>query len=385
MADDDHIRPPIMPVRGPIVEQSFQEQYQRPRRVQTDSVFESFRDISGSLGRDSSAQSERSVISSRRSALQNLFRPPYDILFSGSWEEVTVIFFRRYYCFAKSEAERSSMWLLVNVQNVQEFACQALNRDVWSNSSVKEIVKSNFVFWQVFHDSPDGIRMESYYHLTSYPAVFAVDPRTGELVESFRPSDPAAFCDQGEKLGSFLSSNPDFATRDNRIASAVGLDATKRISQHASDNNEDESMLQCSSNGVRKRPHADVDHLATSGSLLKKARKGDVDVDELLDKGNKLTTVDCDEWMKYLGAPDENSRQVSLLLRFPDGGRKRIEVADTTPLKAVFILASGLGYGQRDHMLTLFYPKREYLFEDADRTVRELNFNRQEVIHVERK
>ena len=40
-------------------------------------------------------------------------------------------------------------WLLVNVQNVQEFVCQALNRDVWSNSSAKAVIKEHFVFWQV--------------------------------------------------------------------------------------------------------------------------------------------------------------------------------------------------------------------------------------------
>lgn len=40
-------------------------------------------------------------------------------------------------------------WLMVNIQNVQEFACQALNRDIWSNSAVKALVKDNFVFWQV--------------------------------------------------------------------------------------------------------------------------------------------------------------------------------------------------------------------------------------------
>ena len=40
-------------------------------------------------------------------------------------------------------------WILVNVQNAQEFACQVLNRDVWSHIPIKQIIQSNFVFWQV--------------------------------------------------------------------------------------------------------------------------------------------------------------------------------------------------------------------------------------------
>ena len=40
-------------------------------------------------------------------------------------------------------------WLMINVQNVSEFTCQILNRDVWSNSVLKEIVRDNFIFLQV--------------------------------------------------------------------------------------------------------------------------------------------------------------------------------------------------------------------------------------------
>jgi len=38
---------------------------------------------------------------------------------------------------------------MVNIQNVQEFKCQVLNRDIWSNATVKALVKKHFIFWQV--------------------------------------------------------------------------------------------------------------------------------------------------------------------------------------------------------------------------------------------
>lgn len=60
---------------------------------------------------------------------------------------------------------------------------------------------------------------------------------------------------------------------------------------------------------------------------------GDLDVDEILDRGNRLTTVDSDEWLKHLGYPDGKGQTLSIVLKFPDGLRKRIDVEDTTTLK----------------------------------------------------
>jgi len=50
---------------------------------------------------------------------------------------------------AKVDGQHHSKWLLVNVQDVREFPCQQLNRDVWSNDAVRNIIKERFVLWQV--------------------------------------------------------------------------------------------------------------------------------------------------------------------------------------------------------------------------------------------
>lgn len=50
---------------------------------------------------------------------------------------------------AKADASSRGQWLMVNVQKTDEFACQALNRDVWNNSAVQELIRSNFILWQV--------------------------------------------------------------------------------------------------------------------------------------------------------------------------------------------------------------------------------------------
>lgn len=49
----------------------------------------------------------------------------------------------------RREAHSRSLWLLVNIQMSTEFLCQILNRDLWSNATVREIIQQNFLFWQV--------------------------------------------------------------------------------------------------------------------------------------------------------------------------------------------------------------------------------------------
>lgn len=51
---------------------------------------------------------------------------------------------------------------MINIQNVQDFACQCLNRDVWSNEAVKTIIREHFIFWQVCHVCPKvGVQLFS--------------------------------------------------------------------------------------------------------------------------------------------------------------------------------------------------------------------------------
>ena len=50
---------------------------------------------------------------------------------------------------AREAGTSQNKWLMVNIQNVQEFKCQVLNRDIWSNATVKTLVKKHFIFWQV--------------------------------------------------------------------------------------------------------------------------------------------------------------------------------------------------------------------------------------------
>lgn len=106
--------------------------------------------------------------SATASRLSELFRPPVDITFCGSFQAV------------RDFAKEQNRWLIVNVQDMSDFSCQVLNRDIWSSEQLRKIIKKYFVFWQVAIDNSDGHRFQVFYSITSYPYIGIIDPRTGE-------------------------------------------------------------------------------------------------------------------------------------------------------------------------------------------------------------
>ena len=75
--------------------------------------------------------------SKKRATLSELYRPPLELLFQGNFTE------------AKEAGAAINKWLLVNVQDATEFSSHILNRDVWHNSQVKNVVETSFLLWQV--------------------------------------------------------------------------------------------------------------------------------------------------------------------------------------------------------------------------------------------
>lgn len=49
-------------------------------------------------------------------------------------------------------AKLQKKWLLVNIQADGEFDCHRLNRDVWKDEMVQNIIACNCIFWQVSVD-----------------------------------------------------------------------------------------------------------------------------------------------------------------------------------------------------------------------------------------
>lgn len=102
------------------------------------------------------------------SRLSDLYRPPADISFCGSFQA------------ARDHAKEQNRWLIVNLQDNADFNCQVLNRDVWSNEKLRKVLRNFFVFWQVATDNAEGHRYQIFYSVEDFPYVGIIDPRTGE-------------------------------------------------------------------------------------------------------------------------------------------------------------------------------------------------------------
>ncbi|KAH6608499.1 hypothetical protein Trco_001845 [Trichoderma cornu-damae] len=121
--------------------------------------------------------------------LEDLFRPPYELMARLSWDE------------ARASGKEDKKWIMVNLQDMSDFNCQMLNRDIWKDRAVQELVKENFIFLQLDKDYPDAEEYITFYlpngtheNPDNYPHVSIVDPRTGEQVKvwSGKPFPTAA-------------------------------------------------------------------------------------------------------------------------------------------------------------------------------------------------
>ena len=90
---------------------------------------------------------------------------------------------------------------MVNLQDMNDFNCQALNRDIWKDDAVRDLVKNHFLFLQYDKDYPDAEEYITFYFTNqghenpdNYPHVSIIDPRTGEQVKvwSGRPFPSAS-------------------------------------------------------------------------------------------------------------------------------------------------------------------------------------------------
>jgi len=103
--------------------------------------------------------------------LQTMFSPPTHLMYTAGGFQG-----------ARSAAKDARRWLLVNIQSDAEFSSHALNRDVWRDDLVENLVREGFIFWQTYDVTPDGRTYAQRYDVHDYPHVGIIDPRTGRLL-----------------------------------------------------------------------------------------------------------------------------------------------------------------------------------------------------------
>lgn len=214
--NEDEFRDPIPQKMDKLVDHYYQPT-QRSYQKQTN-VFEAFRDFEKERGINQDKATEK------QKSLSELFKPPLDILTFGTFDEI------------KKMAEQKKYFVLVNIQDVQEFDCQKLNRDTWSNKDLKELIGENFVFWQVNSANPEGKWFTQIYPVFKFPYIAIIDPRTGQKLQ-----DMTGFIDAEEMaqyLVTFLSTN-SFSGQIDPPPSSSSSGASKKQKKY---NTEDEEL-----------------------------------------------------------------------------------------------------------------------------------------------
>lgn len=145
-----------------------------------------------------------------------MFRPPYDLMARVSWDE------------ARTLGKEDKKWILVNLQDMNDFNCQALNRDVWKDQAVRDLVSENFIFLQYDKDYPDAQEYVTFYfshgsheNPDNYPHVSIVDPRTGEQVKVWSGRPFPSAIDFHAELAEFLDRYSLAANSKNPVAKAT--------------------------------------------------------------------------------------------------------------------------------------------------------------------
>ncbi|XP_068686398.1 UBX domain-containing protein 7-like [Montipora foliosa] len=421
----DDVRAPIPQTRGILV-----EPYQAypTRRRQAKSVFDAFRDFQAEA-RQQEAGDSQSISRGKKKTLHDLFRPPIDLLHKGTFDT------------AKIDGQEHSRWLLVNVQDVREFPCQQLNRDVWSNEAVRNIIKEHFVLWQVYRDSNEGERFIQFYHVTSYPYLAVLDPRTGEKMIEWGFMDAQAFCEcatafvlehpslEGEtppakkrRSESIVDASEDSQLRAAIAASLACTTSTKQTNSSSEEDDEDFADLEFSDSD------SDVENPSpkknASKQIIKTEKKRDLNSERTSDtckneskqaqnehlKTNKSSTnknnckstsnsvekgnseahtnaVDSSTEEKVESSNDRSQEQAgpmcNIMVRFPNGSRTHLSLSAEASLKDLVLMVQKEGYPNERFELVTNFPRRKLTSLDFSTSLKSAGLFPQETVFVQ--
>jgi len=165
------VRAPIAATTDILVDDYNYGSWQQPSYQQSFQSLDPFRDFSAETEEFQPSDMEDEETWNKSKKLSELYKAPYDIIFNGSFQE------------ARDNAKQYSKWLLVNIQEPSEFSCQILNRDLWKNKDVKDLIRQHFVFIQYPITSREGQQYKQFYPFDKYPHISLVDPRTGERIK----------------------------------------------------------------------------------------------------------------------------------------------------------------------------------------------------------
>lgn len=355
MNTDAEVRPPIPPVRQVLVDDYQGNPYSYRRNN-----FDGFRNYEQEtrwqeqrLMEESAGPSSSSSENTRSKTFEDLFRPPLDLIYRGNFD------------MAKFEGQRKNMWLMVNIQNPQEFACQVLNRDVWSNSTVKSILKEHFIFWQSYNNTTEGQKYINFYNVATFPYVSIVDPRTGEKMISWHEVDTISFC---EKVTQFLLEHPSPGPKDS----------TKPLILPEVKNKPSKESFEAKQIKAAIKASLDKGH-SSSDDSISSTDDSDDDAYETPSQAEN----EKEDWKNFLGSDD--SPKVEIVIRYPNGDRENVIFPSSSKMKALLLYVAEKGFNMEEYDLITNFPKKNLSSVNEDETLEKAGIHSRDLLYVQMK
>lgn len=152
-----------------------------------------------------------------------LFSPPQEIICPLSFDE------------ARKKAKQENKYLLVNIQN-SEFDSMKLNRDIWKNETVQEIIKDFFIFWLRHEQDQDAVVFMHTYKVSTLPYICVLCKRTGRQLKiwNFKQFEDCV-CAQSQ-LYEFIETMDSQNTQNQSKPSPIGSDLKQTSSNNSTSN-----------------------------------------------------------------------------------------------------------------------------------------------------
>jgi len=410
-ADEDYVRAPIPQKQEVLVQPGYEGYgfgFKGKRRI-IKSVFDSFRNfevetkLQESRLLENNGYATPSTSGPSKRTLEDIFRPPIDLMFKGNLLN------------ARDMGVSLKKWLVVNIQNVSEFACQCLNRDVWSNPIVKNIIRDNFLFLQLYMDSEEGQRFMNFYKIKQWPYVAVLDPRTGELMVEWNYPDCATYI---TVLTEFVNSsswgdedtdvpNPPPQSKRRRLDTGTILDASEdeqleaaikaslaenadplnSVNDDTNDNDIDDEDGEESGSveewfdsesesrtSEPKNPHKSETHKVVH---LESAEE-----ETNIEAVKTETELEPDQdWEQHLGP--ETDLVSSIVFRYPDGNKEQKSFTSSSSILALCKYVAGKGFRPDKYELMANFPKRLLLSMDGGTTLKDAGLFPHDTIFVQ--
>jgi len=278
--------------------------------------------------------------SSRRQPLGELFQaPPYK--FNGTLQD------------ACSKAERENKAVIVNIQSVERFESHTLNRDVWKDNIIMQIIEHNFILCQWDTDHPEGQKYIQFYNCYNYPHLSILNPIIRKEVLVF--SDKRTQSEVQEVLLGWLEKKP------SKKRSLPDSSWEDRNSRRTNSTDTEEKLLEA----------------AIQKSL--EEYKEDIPSDEKMSKVDEKTSlakkkIQAETALPPLPVePPLSDKTTNLRVQLPNGRKLVRRFSLDSKARLIFNWCANEFKSREINLMTRF-PKKVLGEEDYDKTLSELQF-----------